>query len=224
MKQTVVFSGIENEYSYQTAVAFSKLPDYVVYVLHINGEKTVEDDNLNFIEIEERRQDKLAEAMKQIENGQGCIDMLIISAGKHCQQDGKITEKHDYEALLTVLDENVIGNLEVVHAALGLMRKGSGKRIALLTERKSSINLNKNVDDYGYLMSLAALNMMEKVLFNTLRPEGFTFRCFACDNSGGISPDIYLRKNLCYDKDDAYIHSDENRIVMRDGMLCELPW
>ena len=224
MKQTVVFSGIESEYSYQVAVAFSKLPDYVVYVLHGKGERTITESDLNVIEIEERRRERLADAMKQIETCQGSIDMLIVSAGKHCLQDGKITQKHNYEKLLAVIDENVIGNLEVVYAALELMRKGNGKRIAFLTERESSINLNKSVEDYGYMLSLAALNMMEKVLFNTFRAEGFTFRCFACSNLEGISPEIYFRKNLCYDKDDAYIHSDENRLVMRDGMLCELSW
>lgn len=224
MKQTVVFSEIENQNSYRTAVAFSKMSDYVVYVLHKEGERQAEDADINVIEIEERRQDKLAEAMKRIEVEQGGIDMLVLSAGKHCAQDGKITDGHDYEALLEVIDENVIGTIEVVQAALELMRKGTGKRIAVLTERASSINLNKEVQDYGYLMSLAALNMLEHLLFNQLRPEGFTFRCYACGDGNGMPAEAYLRMKLCYDKDDAYIHSEENRIVMRDEMLCELPW
>lgn len=176
------------------------------------------------ISVEERRQDKLSDAMKYIETEQGCIDMLMLSAGKRCEQDGRLTDGHDYEALLEVIDENVIGSIEVVQAALNLMRKGKGKRIALLTERASSINLNQEVQNYGYLMSLAALNMLEKLLFNELRPEGFTFRCYACGIGKGMSAATYLCSNLSYDKDDAYIHSDENRIVMRDEMLCELPW
>lgn len=222
--QTVVFSEIENENSYFTAVAFSKLPECAVYALHKQGERAAENADIRLLGIEERRQDKLLEAFQRIENEQGSIDMLVLSAGKHCENDGNITDGHNYEALLAVIDENVIGTLEVALASLELMRKGSGKRIALLTEKQSSINLNKDRKDYGYFMSLAALNMLEKLLFNTLRPEGFTFRCYACGEKGGMPAVEYLQRNLCYDKDDAYIHSDENRIVMRDGMLCEIPW
>lgn len=222
--QTVVFSEIESENSYFTAVAFSRSPEYAVYALHKQGERAAENADIRILEIEERRQDKLAEALGRIEDEQGSIDMLVLSAGKHCENDGKITDEHNYEALLEAIDENVIGTLEVALASLELMRKGSGKRIALLTEKRSSINLNKDREDYGYLMSLAALNMMEKLLFNTLRPENFTFRCYACGETDGMSAVEYLQGKLCYDKDDAYIHSDENRIVMRDGMLCEIPW
>lgn len=224
MKQTVVFSEIESEKAYRTAVAFSGMSDYVVYALHKAGERQILDVGIHVIAVEERRQEKLAEAFACIEAEQGSIDMLVLSAGKHCEQDGKITEGHDYEALLEVIDENVVGTVEVVQAALPLLRKGTGKRIALLTEEASSINLNKEVTDYGYLMSLAALNMLEHLLFNELRPEGFTFRCYAVGEGKGMPAEAYLTMKLCYDKDDAYIHSEENRIVMRNEMLCELPW
>lgn len=228
MKQTIVFSEIENKNSYRTAVAFSKMSDCTVYVLQKKGERPIEYTDIHVIEVEERRQEKLAQAMELIETEQGKIDMLVLSAGKHCAQDGRITDGHNYEELLEVIDENVVGNVEVVQSALDLMRKGSGKRIALLTDKASSINLSEDVQDYGYLMSLAALNMLEKLLFNQLRPEGFTFRCYAFDNKEvaerGVPAEAYLSMNLCYDKDDAYIHSEENRIAMRDGMLCEIPW
>lgn len=222
--QTVVFSEIENKKVYETAVAFSKLPDYAVYVLRKSGEREVQDAEIRFIEVEERRQDALDAAMNQIASEQGSIDLLVLSAGRHCAQDGKITDGHDYEDLLKVLDENVNGAVQVVEAALPLMRAGKGKRIALLTEKESSINLNQDTGDYGYHMSLATLNMMMKLLFNKLRPEGFTFRCYAFGEGKGMSAKDYLLLNMCYDKDDSYIHSEENRIVMRDEMLCEIPW
>ncbi len=224
MKQTIIFSEIENENVYRTAVAFAQSPDCEVYVLHKANERTVENADIHVIEIEERRQDKLAEALKCIEAEQGSIDMLVLSAGRHCQTDGKITDGHDYVALLEVVDENVVGNVEVAQACLELMRKGNGKRIALLTDKASSINLNKDVKDFGYHMSVAALNMLEKLLFNQLRPEGFTFRCYAYGDGNGMPADAYLRMKFSYDESDAYIHSEENRLVMRDEMLCEIPW
>ena len=226
MKQTIIFSEVENINSYRTAIAFSKLPDYAVYVLHKKNERQIEDKDIKVLEIEERRQNELKNALECIEEAEGSIDILVLSAGKHCEQDGRITDGHDYEALLDTVDENINGAVQVVRATLGLLRKGTGKRIVLLTEEDSSINLNKQKQDYGYLMSLAALNMLQKQLFNELRPEGFTFRCYAFGSGEkkGISPVDYIKMQLCYDKDDAYIHSEENRIVMRNGMLRELPW
>ena len=67
--------------------------------------------------------------------------------------------------------------------------------------------------------------MMEKILFNKLRPEGFTFRCFCADpQEKGICAGEYIARGLCYDEKEPYIHSDENRLVMRDCRLREIPW
>lgn len=222
--QTIVFSEIVDEKVYRAAVELSEMSDCTVYVICKPDERKVTEEKLCVIEVAERRQEALAEAMSRIEAEQGGIDMLVLSAGRHCGQDGRITDGHNYEALLENIDENVIGNVEVVRAALDLLRKGEGKRIALLTDKASSINLNQGEADYGYLMSQAALHMMEKLLFNELRPEGFTFRCFAMGEGKGVSAAEYLQMNLCYDAGDAYIHSEENRIVMRDEMMREIPW
>lgn len=67
--------------------------------------------------------------------------------------------------------------------------------------------------------------MMEKLYFNQLRPEGFTFRCFgSSEEEGGITAGEYIMNALCYDPKEPYIHSDENRLVMRDHHYREIPW
>ena len=226
MTQTVLFSEIKNKAVAATAAAFAQNPQNKVYALHVTGEPCVVENSeqITVIEIPRRRQDAVAAALEQIDKEQGALDLLVLSAGAHCPADGDIFKSHDYQALLDVMDENVIGNLEVVKASLELLRKGEKKRVALLTEQAASINLNQGTDDFGHLMSLASLHMMEKVLFNTLRPEGFTFRCLAIDKECGMAPEIYLQMNLNDVAGDDYIHADENRLVMRDRMMCELPW
>ena len=94
----------------------------------------------------------------------------------------------------------------------------------MITESGSSISWTKETDDFAYHMSLAAIHMMEKLYFNRLRPEGFTFRCYAEEGSGGICGAEYIERGLCYDEKEPYIHSDENRLVMRDRYLHEIPW
>ena len=67
--------------------------------------------------------------------------------------------------------------------------------------------------------------MMGKLYFNLLRPVGFTFRWYCAEErNGGMSAGEYLLSNLCYDAKEPYIHSDENRLVMRDSYLREVAW
>lgn len=58
-----------------------------------------------------------------------------------------------------------------------------------------------------------------------LRPEGFTFRWYCAEeHSGGMTAGEYLLSGLCYDAREPYLHSDENRFVMRDACLREIAW
>lgn len=34
----------------------------------------------------------------------------------------------------------------------------------------------------------------------------------------------YIVSGLCYDEKEPYIHSDENRLVLRDAYLREISW
>lgn len=226
MSQTVLFSEIKNKAVAATAAVFAKEPGNRVYVLSVTGERCALENRkrITVLPISCRRQDEVAAALEQIDREQGALDLLVLSGGAHCPEDGDIFKSHDYQALLDVMDENVIGNLEVVKASLDLLRRGEKKRVALLTEQAASINFNQGTDDFGHLMSLASLHMMEKVLFNTLRPEGFTFRCLAIDRENGMPPEVYLQKNLSNVAGDDDSHKDENRLVMRNRMMCELPW
>lgn len=226
MTQTILFSEIKNQAVANIAAAFAKNPENKVYALQAPGEfcAVKSGQQITLLEIPCRRQDAIGKALEQMAEEIKSVDMLVLSAGSHCPKDGDILEQHDYQTLLDIMDENVIGNLEVVKASLELLRRGEKKRVALLTEKAGSINLNQGTEDFGHLMSLASLHMMEKVLFNTLRPEGFTFRCIAIDRKGGMAPDIYLQMNLSDVAGDDYIHADENRLVMRDQMMCEVPW
>ena len=76
---------------------------------------------------------------------------------------------------------------------------------------------------YGWLMSCASINMMQKLNFNRLHSEGFMFRNYM-EGTKGITSGEYMAMNFCFDPNDAYIHSDENRLILRDGQLREYAW
>lgn len=156
------------------------------------------------------------------EKSEDKLDMLVFAPEKTVA-DGDAFSSHDPEALYEQMQHNISGFYEVVEAAKDLLRKGR-KRICVLTDRSASVRRNTGTEDFGFHMSLAAVNMMEKIYFNGLRPEGFTFRCLAADGEGGLTPAQYFTMPLCYDPSEPYTHSDENRLVFRDRFFDELAW
>ena len=153
------------------------------------------------------------------------IDMLIVYVPHpdNSNRGKSISDDLDFEELSKGLSIHVSSLLESVKAAIPLFNKDGLKRIALITDKYSSIRESCETEDYAYHMLEAAANMMMKLLFNIYKPEGFTFRCYA-DSKEGIPASEYLLTDQSYIETDAYIHSDENRLVMRDGLLREISW
>lgn len=147
------------------------------------------------------------------------LDMLVLSLPPMTAGDS------DYEAVVADIQRGVLSAIACVEHALPLLRAG-GKRIAVLSDPEASITLCKSDVGYAAHMAAAALNMQQKIWFNALRPEGFTFRnlCLREPSGRGMPVRAYLMRGLCYDEKEPYSHSDENRLVMRDAMRVEMPW
>lgn len=163
--------------------------------------------------------------LTEIEQKEGKVDILLFGVDEQIPEDGSIGMKHDYDALLKVVAEQINRTQDTIEATLPLLRKGDMKRIGMITKKDSSNSNCKDDCNYGQHMAFAGLNMVGKLYFNLLRPEGFTFRWYCAEeNAGGMSAGEYLLSGLCYDPKEPYIHSDENRFVMRDSYLREIPW
>ena len=163
--------------------------------------------------------------LEEIEQKEGRIDILLLGAGGQIPSDGAIGEKHDCEMLLEEVSGQINRMQEAIEASLPLLRKGETKCIGMITGRASSISYCRDDRDYGRHMAWAGLNMAGKLYFNRLRPEGFRFRWYcAGEDPGGMTAGEYLLSKLCYDEKEPYIHSDENRLVMRDAFLREVAW
>lgn len=121
------------------------------------------------------------------ERTEGRIDLLLLGINDQIPEDGTIGENHDCEELLSVISGQINRTQKAIEAALPLLRKGDYKRIGLLTRKDSSISNCKDNSNYGRYMAWAGLNMMGKLYFNRLRPEGFRFRWYCAEeNSGGM--------------------------------------
>lgn len=151
------------------------------------------------------------------------IDVLVLGAPP-CPPDGPIGAGHDLDAMLDALTYLGRGTGNLLEACEPKLRMGM-KRIACITEPECSHALGVEADNLLRHQMLCALNVLGKELFNRLRPEGFTFRWFCeGDTPAPMPAGEYILAQLSYHPDEAYIHSDENRLTLRNGYLQEIPW
>lgn len=163
------------------------------------------------------------------------IDLLINNAGVGSPTGQRtIREPQDYAEMQRMINVNALGPLRVVEAFLGLTDRGSMKRLCFVSSEAGSIARSTRTAMYGYCMSKAALNMGVKILFNHLRPEGYSFRVY---HPGWMR--TYMRgfKNMEADMEPQeaavpalayFLHdlpaAEEGRLVMRDWQGREWPW
>ena len=206
--------------AYEAAEWFIKKGDTV----YIGAKRRMDyPDGCTSLEFDPFCEESLEAAVKAIEEKHGKLDILILGTIKD-KSDGVIGTGHDDETMLDTIMLNSYANIKIIEAFEPLLRKGM-KRIAGITDIESSNTYCTTDDDIGYHASAAAFNMMGRVMYNHLRPDGFTFRWY-CDDGidGGMCAAEYIASALCYDPKEPYTHSDENRMVLRDAYMREMSW
>ena len=167
------------------------------------------------------------EALQQLERR--TLDLLVICPDTdYGACDGAVGSGRDYEKTAEFAAGRMAEIHEVLERSIPALDRGGEKRIAFLTHACSSINWCQDTTNYAAHMILTGINMQAKLLFNRLRPQGFTMRCYAVSEENpqteGITPGDYTILNFCYEADEPAVHSDENRLVMRDRFFREIPW
>ncbi|MFO7698852.1 MAG: SDR family NAD(P)-dependent oxidoreductase [Anaerolineae bacterium] len=159
------------------------------------------------------------------------IDLLISNAGIGGGR-GDIETGLDYPGIERAYNVNTLGVLRMVESFLPLMDKGGLKRIGVVSSEAGCITLAHRDGGYGYGMSKAALNMVVKLLFNDLHPQGYTFRLYhpgwmngymsgAKGSHGDMEPEEAAVPALAYFTGE---REDEERLVLMDYMGSEWPF
>lgn len=186
--------------------------------------------------------ESIQESVRYVSNVEDHLDMLINNAGViSAAMYSTIKEAQDYEEMMRLYNTNALGALRVVEGFLPLLDKGQMKRLCFVSSEAGSINACERTSWYGYCLSKTALNMGAKILFNRLRPEGYTFRLYhpgwvrsymsgKKDLQAELEPEQaaryaveYFLRNRSYEPGNEG-RSDENRLVMRDWRGREWPW
>jgi len=188
--------------------------------------------NLMITSLDVGDMDSARAAAKWVSDHHATIDLLINNAGVMTRtSDRTIQKAQDYAEMKRLYDINTLGPLRVVEAFLPLVGAGQGKRLCFVSSEAGSIERAQRTSWYGYCMSKAALNMAVKILFNDLRPRGYSFRLY---HPGWIRSYMSGEKNIqaTYEPEEAanfaidYFIStqDEDRLVLRDYEGGEWPW
>ena len=168
-----------------------------------------------------------AEAAALVAGRTEAIDLLVFCGDRLSTGPApSIAGAQDYGNLLASYDANALGLLRTVRAFLPLLGRGSMKRLCFMTERDALVNGSVAVSDFGRNLSKAAANMAGAILFNRLRPEGYTFRTFCRDDhapAASVAAYGYFTRGRSFEADNPR-HSDENRYTTRDGFGRERPW
>lgn len=199
-------------------------------------------EQLTIVPLNVASEESAHEAARQVAQKVDCVDVVINNAGVSSPaMKYSIREKQDYTEMHRLYDVNALGPLRVVEAFMPLIEKGSTKRLCFVSSEAGSILRAKRTAWFGYCMSKAALNMGVKILFNDLRPQGYTFRVY---HPGWVRSYMSGKKNLEADLEPqeaavpalAYFLSgmagepqtgwqvDEDQLVLRDYEGQEWPW
>ncbi|MFW5742249.1 MAG: SDR family NAD(P)-dependent oxidoreductase [bacterium] len=160
------------------------------------------------------------------------VDLIINNAGILGDLKRSVSDGLDYDDVNRTLSVNALGPLRVVESLLPGMASSELKRLCFVSSEAGSVTRSYRKAWYGYCMSKAALNMGVSILFNDLRPSGYTFRVYhpgwmqtfmagAENLEATLTPAEAADAALAYFLDATV---DEDRLVLRDNEGNEWPW
>lgn len=126
----------------------------------------------------------------------GKLDLLVSNAahmgGKGASAIGG-EQPIDYDALEQDFRINSMAGMLLVDRLLPLLEKGDFKRLFFTSSEISSLRLMTRVGSMRYAMTKTALNLGVRMLFNELRPKGYTFRLYQPGGMKQVLPDGSFR-------------------------------
>jgi NAD(P)-dependent dehydrogenase (short-subunit alcohol dehydrogenase family) len=175
----------------------------------------------------------VARAAEETRRQVGSVDMVINNAGvlgRNLEND--IRTGLDYESAMATLNVNAFGPLRVVEHFIALMDSSPLKRLCFISSEAGCLTRSYRTAWYGYCVSKTALNMGVSIMFNDLRPDGFTFRLYhpgwmrtymrgEKDTRATLEPAEAAELAMDYFLADGV---DESRLVLRDNEGNEWPW
>lgn len=214
-----------------TVIAGRYLPreDHLTSLAEKSGE-----DKLTIVSMDVSDLGSVDAAAARIRTKHPVIDLVVNNAAVlgNAGLDNKVADGLDYESIVNTVSVNALGALRVVESFLPAVSESQLRRLCFVSSEAASISRSHRRSWFGYSMSKSALNMGVSILFNDLRPDGFTFRLYhpgwmqtlmkgTVDREALLSPMDAADRALKYFLD---AEIDEDRLVMRDYEGKDWPW
>lgn len=156
------------------------------------------------------------------------LDMFVYIIKPPGEEDQSILNDLDFDKLQDGYENIAIEMIKEVSDSLDLFGDPEKARLCFVNYVESSVNMaNYHKGDYGRMIN-AACNMAIRIMFNRLRPLGYTFRVFAAQDGDNPLEASYAAEYFLTDRsleeEEPQIRSDENRFVMRNMYEEEIPW
>jgi NAD(P)-dependent dehydrogenase (short-subunit alcohol dehydrogenase family) len=188
-------------------------------------------EKLHIIPLDVSSSESVQAAAQRVSASVTHVDLLINNAGI-ARGPSELRQDIDYVAAHRLYDVNTLGPVRIVDAFLPLTDQSALKRLCFVSSEAGSIARSRRTSGFTYCMSKAALNMGVKIMFNHLRPEGYTFRLYhpgwmrsymsgVKNTKGDMEPEESAKAAIPFFIED---QADENRLVMIDYTGQEWPW
>ena len=149
---------------------------------------------LTIIPLDVAQMESVQNAATMVRQAAGRVDLLINNAGVGSPTNPQsILEGLDYDEMHRLYNVNSLGPLRMCEAFLPMMAESELKRLCFVSSEAGSVGRAQRTSWYGYCMSKSALNMGVRLMFNHLRPEGYTFRLY---HPGWVRSYMRGHKNL----------------------------
>lgn len=204
----------------------------------LNDLSTQYADQLTIIPLDVTSQTSAQNAAQIVHDKTDHVDLLINNAGINAiHRERTIREPQDYDEIHRVYDTNSLGPLRVIEAFLPLTDQSTMKRLCFVSSEAGSITRAHRSAWFAYCMSKAALNMGVRILFNDLRPQGYTFRLYhpggirsyiggtgVKGTRGGQEPEEAASPALAHFLENYTDPTTEDQLVMKDHKGQAWPW
>ena len=196
-----------------------------------------EEPNLHLVELDVQNPEHMKAAAEEIERISGKLDLLVSNAAimsVRTEKPSDIIDGNrglDLPLLVRFFMTNSYAAPLLVDTLLPLLRKGEMKRLFFTSSEISSVRLQRRNGGMRYGMTKTALNLGVRMMYNTLRPEGFTFRLYQPGWMKHQFPDGSLAESAIVDPADSAKEAvrqmledriDEDRLVLVDYLGREL--
>ena len=192
---------------------------------------------LSILELDVQNPEHIKACAAELERAAGKLDLLVSNAAvmgaASDRPDDVIDGNRGFNAdrMNQFFMTNSYAAPLLVDALLPLLRKGEMKRLFFTSSEISSVRLMRRTGSFRYGMTKTALNLGVRMIYNTLRPEGFTFRLYQPGWMKRQMPDGSLAKGAIVDPADSAKEAvrqiledrmDEDRLVLTDYLGREL--